>query len=355
MTEETTAIPEVPEISAVISFDGRSERKLKRTFAYENATELSMQTDEEGHSYITLTSTEANINPYILFNYTNFSKYFKADDIDVSQFPYVIIKMKCENITNGSFNLFYYCNSDSTIEATRMTNATYDNGNTDWQYILFDMSERVNWEGNLNGFRLDWCAGSAAAGESVSIAEIKLVQSDENYYKMFDLDRNSVGFPISDEAKQQAQELLGSVNMPSTAFDSYKPPTARHEDPTLQMWFDHMYDRTEQSDATSTGWNTYQLQMARNEAEAFQMYLAPTEADASGLKVYVTNFENAAGDTLETVLRWGYYFQNIDGKTVFDPLPPVNYEPDEKMSAWLNGGNDAKNIIPDLQKYKMIS
>ena len=81
------------------------------------------------------------------------------------------------------------------------------------------------------------------------------------------------------------------------------------------------------------------------------MYLAPTEADASGLKVYVTNFENAAGDTLETVLRWGYYFQNIDGKTVFDPLPPVNYEPDEKMSAWLNGGNDAKNIIPDLQKY----
>ncbi|MBQ9151553.1 MAG: hypothetical protein IJX72_04825, partial [Clostridia bacterium] len=241
VTEETTAIPEVPEISAVISFDGRSERKLKRTFAYENATELSMQTDEEGHSYITLTSTEANINPYILFNYTNFSKYFKADDIDVSQFPYVIIKMKCENITNGSFNLFYYCNSDSTIEATRMTNATYDNGNTDWQYILFDMSERVNWEGNLNGFRLDWCAGSAAAGESVSIAEIKLVQSDESYYKMFDLDRNSVGFPISDEAKQQAQELLGSVNMPSTAFDSYKPLTARHEDPTLQMWFDHMY------------------------------------------------------------------------------------------------------------------
>jgi len=94
---------------------------------------------------------------------------------------------------------------------------------------------------------------------------------------------------------------------------------------------------------------SYLIQMAKNETEGCQFVLAPA-SDVAGLKVYVTDFKNANGDTLKTDLHWGYYFNILD-EMLIDPLPPVTYTAEDGMLDWVNGGNGRGDTIDNLQKY----
>ncbi len=350
-TPEDTTEPPVPEIKSVIAdFNAVSAEDLAKFLTGANQIKTSVETDEDGEQYAVLTTTVANAtDPFVEFTFKKFYRAAGMDAVNADDYKYVVLKVRNVNCSSGTFELFFYSGRTAGVTGTLMTSASFDLENHDWQYVLFDLSDFKEWTGNVNGFRFDYMTSGAQAGETLHIAEIQFLESDEAYYKLFDIDWTEVGVIAGEQAKNEAAQLLGSATMPATKYDSYTSEKAENEDANLSYWFANMYNRTPQNDNTSTGKLKYQIQLAKNEIEGLQFILAANQ-DVEGLKVYVSDFTNESGDTLTTELFWGYYF-NVEGERVIEALPPVSYEPNQAFLNWANGGNAAGVQIPVLQKY----
>ncbi len=349
-TEEPTEAPTEDETALVIDFNALSSKNLKGCFSGPNQTTVTVESDEDGEQYVAFTTSVANAtDPFVAFNLRNFLSKADMDDVKADEFSYIILKVRVKGCSTGTFNIYYFSGGVSGATPGMEVSAGFDVSEEDWQYILFDMREANKWEGKVTGFRMDYMMSAVNVGETLQVAEIQFLNSADAYYKQFDIDWNDKGFDISDEAKAEADELLNSTQKPTTSFDSYEKENAASEDASLKLWFDHMYTRAPQSGFAVKDTVTYLIQMAKNETEGCQFVLAP-ESDVTGLKVYITDFTNASGDTLKTDLHWGYYFNILD-EMLIDPLPPVSYTPEEGMLDWVNGGNGRGEAIDNLQKY----
>ncbi|MBO5842068.1 MAG: hypothetical protein J6R46_03630, partial [Clostridia bacterium] len=350
-TEEETTEPPASEINSVVAdFNAVEADTLKSFLTGANQIDVSVETDEDGEQYAVLSTNMAGANdPCVNFNFKKFYKAAGMSAVKADDYKYVVLKVRNVGCSNGTFELFFYSGKTTGATAGLMTTASFDLESDGWQYVLFDLSDFDAWTGNVNGFRFDYMTSSLNKGETLHIAEIQFLESDEAYYQLFDIDWTQIGVNASEQAKNEAAQLLGSVTMPATKFDAYTPETAEHEDAILSYWFANMYNRTPQNDNTSTGKLKYQIQLAKNEIEGLQFILA-AQNDVEGLKVYVSDFANESGDTLATELFWGYYF-NVEGERVIEALPPVSYEPDQFFVDWANGGNAASANIPLLQKF----
>ncbi len=350
-TEEPTTEPSVPEIKNVIAdFNAVSLSDLKRCFAGQNQIDVTYEQDEDGEQYVALTTNTAPVtDPFVDFSFKKFIRAAGMEAVSADDFKYVVLKVRNVSCSTGTFELFYYAGSTGAVNGTMVTTASYDLGSTDWQYVLFDLSSFDAWSGNVNGFRFDYMTSGLGAGETLHIAEIQFLESDNEYYKLFDIGWDEIGIIADEQAKAEAEQLLGSITLPTTKFDTYQPVAADKEDASLNLWFDHLYTRTPQATNSPNGKNTYQIKLAKNEIEGCQ-FLLGTDTGVQGVKVYLTDFTNENGDTLTTELFWGYYF-NVEGERVIEALPPVSYTPDQFYLDWANGGNAAGNQIPVLQKY----
>ena len=349
-TEESTTEPVVPEIKGVVAdFNAISQSSLEKCFSGANQVEVSYGQDDDGEVYVALTTTGASSDPFVNFSYKKFSKAEQTGNVSADEYKYVMLKVRSVGCSSGTFELFYCAGAVTGATGGIMTTSSFDLENTGWQYVLFDLSAVDHWSGNVNGFRFDYMTGAQGAGETLHIAEIQFLESDDAYYKMFDIGWDEVGVIAGEQAKTEAEKLLGSITKPTTKYDSYTPETADKEDASLNLWFDNLYNRTPQTTNTSNGKLTYQIQLAKNEIEGCQVLIGSANG-AEGLKVYISDFTNAQGDTLKTQLYWGYYF-NVDGERVIDPLPPVTYTPEQGMLEWVNGGNGGGEQMPLLQKY----
>ncbi len=354
-TEEPTEIPtEAPieeETALVVDFNALNLKFLKGCFNGANQTNVAVESDDDGEQYVALSTSVANAtDPFVTFNLRNFLSRADMEAIEADEFNYIILKVRAKNCSTGTFNLYYFAGGVSGATPGMEASAGFDVSEEGWQYILFDMRDKPSWTGQVTGFRMDYMMTAVNEGETLQIAEIQFLDSADAYYKQFDVDWDDKGFDISDEDKAKAEELLNSTQKPTTGYDSYTKENGANEDATLKLWFDHMYTRAPQSGFTVKENNiSYLIQMAKNETEGCQFILAP-DADVTGLKVYITDFKNADGDTLKTELHWGYYFNILD-QMLIDPLPPVSYTPEEGMLDWVNGGNGRGEAIDNLQKY----
>ncbi len=350
-TEEITTEPPVSEINSVIAdFNLVEADELKSFLTGANQVKVSVETDADGEQYVALSTGVAGAtDPCVNFNFKKFYKAAGMEAVKADDYKYVVLKVRNVSCSSGTFELFFYSGKTGGATAGLMTTSSFDLENDGWQYVLFDLSKFAEWKGSVNGFRFDYMTAGIAKDETLHIAEIQFLESDEAFYKLFDIDWTKIGVIAGEQAKEQAAQLLGSVTMPATKFDTYTPETAEHEDASLSYWFANLYNRTPQNDNTSTGKLKYQIQLAKNEIEGLQFILAAAN-DVEGLKVYVSDFTNESGDTLTTELFWGYYF-NVEGERVIEALPPVSYQPNQEYLDWANGGNAAGENIPVLQKY----
>lgn len=347
-TEEVTTNPPIPPI--VYDFNSIAPAGVKTYFSNANQTEYVVEKDENDEAYVKLTTSGAVINdPFISFDVAAYARKIKAQVANLDVYKYVMLKVKSVGMTDGSFYMYYGTNKNASITGTQVVNAGYDVDDSEWQYIFFDCSNEENWTGRITTFRFDYTMTAVSAGESLYIAEVKFLADDREYYESLGLDFGDIGFDISKENADKADELLSSVTGPTTSFDNYKGEQAEHEDASLNIWFDHMYDRTANNNNVSTGRLSYQMMLAKNERENCQLILA-SDNNVEGLKIYISDFTNANGDTLATDLFWGYYF-NIEGEKLVEPLVPVIYEKNDKMQDWIAGNNGAGLVITDQQKY----
>ena len=351
--EETTteeATTRAPGPSITYDFNAINASNLKNCITNPVQSAVSVVTDEDGVQSLKIsTAGDRFDDPSVMFSVQAFAKYAKMSVPPAATFKYFMLKVKVENVKNGTFTIYYTTTDSPNISAVNEITVAYDVDEEGWQYIFFDMSAEKGWTGRINGFRLDYTLAASSTDETIYLSEIKFIADDRDYYESLGIDFSDVGFDISKENADKAEELLSSVKVPAAPSDSYKGETAQNEDASLKLWFDHTYDRTANNNNTSTGRLSYTMMLAKNERESCQMILGATN-DVSGIKVYISDFTNASGATLQTEIFWGYYF-NIEGQKLAEPLIPVNYAKNEFMENWMAGNNGAGKVITDQQKY----
>lgn len=341
---ETEAKPETMPDPDGVRLD---HKNLQRFFNGGNLVTAERVEDPDMGYVLKLASTSAGNDPHIQFSFKNYSKAYGADTYMAENYRYVLLYVKAEGCSQSIFELLYATGSNTGITGQCVTQAMFDNSSSDWQYIVFDMSNAAAWNGAINLFRLDYQPNVMSAGETMYISAIWFAKDEE---EMTAITRRGMKDPFVVEtdpvAESKVEELLATPDK-APAVDNTKL-NAEKEDAGLDLWFNHAYTKTPAEDTKSTGWNSYMLRMAKNESEGVHLLLA-SKSGHNGISVSVTPFRNAAGNELKTELMYGYYFEEnqalldtiakglgreltaeekeahwkVDGKTVADPLPWV--------------------------------
>ena len=315
-----TAAGSAPTDASRLTFNADSARY----FTGANNTKVSVVTDDTDSGYsVKLESSGFLTDPYVMFSYKTYVNALKLTAPKADDIKYIVLKIRQQYCANSMFEIFY-CTSGGVSAPTGGYSVTtnYEIGTDDWQYVVFGTDGRQGWKGDINTFRIDWQLNASSAGEAVYIDQFMLVKSYEELQTIVKPEDGS-GVDLHALAQyQQAQAdfLLANATDPAPEV-SNEPLTAEYEDKDLVMWFDHSYYKTPGETVTSNGKNTYQMRMAKNEIECAQMVLASSKA-YSDLTVEVSDFVN--GDArLTPRLYYGYYFDDVEGKSIVDPIPAL--------------------------------
>ncbi len=298
-----------------------NHKRLQGHFTGGNLMRAERVEDADMGPILKLSSTAAGQDPHIQFSFKNYCKAFGVDPINADDYRYVLLYVKADGCSQGTFELLYGTGETTGITGRGLIQGVFDNSADDWQYIVFDMQNAAEWSGIINVFRFDYQTSVTAAGETMYISAVWFAKDEA---EMIAITRRGIEDPFVVEtdpvAEEKIEELLATPDK-APAVDNTKLDAA-NEDANLDLWFNHAYTKTPAEDTTSTGWNSYMMRLAKNESEGVHLLLA-SKTGHSGVKVSVTPFKNADGKTLSTELMYGYYFDDVDGKTIPDPTPWV--------------------------------
>ena len=103
--------------------------------------------------------------------------------------------------------------------------------------------------------------------------------------------------------------------------EDYEPIIAEHEDTSINIWFEHPYNKVQPTNITSNESDTYLINMAKNEIEGAQFILYSAQAK-TGLTAEISDFEDESGNILVPEIFYEYYSQSFSGLTP-DAIPPL--------------------------------
>lgn len=308
-TEEQTVANEFndPLSPTSITFTGKESFNWKKFLTNANQCSYEIVKDEQCSYVLKLTTTEGANDPFIMLDYKSYLKKFLMSPASADEYKYVVIKIKAENVTSDGFELFYAAGKISGPIGGHSKVATFDQTNSDWQYVIFDLSQ-AEWSGKINMFRFDFLTAPSGGGETVYIASIDLYKTAEEAYQNFDIDTTRPG-----EGSDLKEEAVDGVN--------YDKLTASDEDGSVLFWFDHMTEKTYRDNITPSDLHTYVIHMAGNSIENCQFFVAPTESERN-IRVEITDMTDSQGNVLKTKLL-GEHYVKIGNDWVPDALPPV--------------------------------
>ena len=339
--EETTASEPETEAPETLPADGfRFDYKnISRQFSNANAMGVELAELEGEGTVVKLFSKGASGDPFIEFNVKTYAKAVDATLAMAEEYDYIVLRVKAENCSTAKFELFYCAGSVSSPVGNCVLQSSFNNATDEWQYIVFDMKNAASWTGAINRMRFDYQVSCAAADEVMYISHMFFAKNDDELNAIVRQGlKNPFEVETDPELESKVEQLLATKD-PAAAPDNTKQ-NAASEDANLDLWFNHAYINNPAEDITSTGWNTYQLRLAKNEAEGTHLFLASKNGH-TGLTVSVTSFQNADGVELKTELMYGYYFEDVEGKTLVDPIPWVS----EGQTFDLEGGRSYMFII----------
>ena len=314
--EETTAQEETtanefndPVSPTKVTFTGQESFNWKKMLTNANQCEYEIVKDEECGYVLKLTTTNSANDPFIMLDYKAYLKKFSLTAASADDYKYIVIKIKTENVTSDGFELFYASGKMTGPVGGYSKVATFDQTNSDWQYVIYDLSQVDAWTGKINMFRFDFLTAPSGAGETVYIASIDLYATAEEAYKNFDVDMTRPG-----TGSNLKEEKVDGVN--------YDKINASAEDSSVLLWFDHMTEKTYRDNITPSDLNTYVIHMAGNSIENCQIFIAPTESNKN-VRIEISEMTNGQGAVLKTQLLREHYVK-IGNNWVPDALPPVD-------------------------------
>ncbi len=331
-TEDTTTVnpddivvtdpPETEPSDPLLVIDGfaMDHERIERQFSGASSMKAE-RVEMDGRYVIKLSSTAASSDPFIAFNVKNYCTAKQIDKIKADDCQYIILRVKAENCSSAKFELFYGAGAVTGATGECFLQAAFNNASEEWQYIVFNMKNAAKWTGTVNYFRFDYQLSAAGAGENMYVSHVFFAKNDDEMRTVTQQGLKDPFEVVTDpEVEQKVENLLATPDK-APALNNDKQ-NAANEDANLELWFNHAYINNPAEDITSTGMNSYLLRLAKNESEGTHMFLV-SKGGHNGLTVSVTNFTNKDGAQLKTELMYGYYFDDVDGKTLVDPIPWV--------------------------------
>lgn len=297
-----------------------SDKAASGIFTGPNATKYEVLKDAKDGWVAKISTTGASNDPYISFNYNAFIQKYKLTAVNAQDYPYVLFRVKVENCSNSTFELFYTTSGSPGISGTNSVFTIFDNASSGWQYIIFDCTRSANWKTAVRTFRLDYMQTSAAAGETMYISDVIFAKSLAEAREIAGYSSTGTS-GVTDAEQKKANDLLAKAKEVAPSVSNTKV-NAANEDSSINLWFDHTYTKTAAETTKSTGMYTYQMRLAKNEIEACQFLLSST-SNKTGLTAQLSDFKDSKGNTLRAEIFYGYYFSNVQGKTIADPIPPL--------------------------------
>ncbi|MBO5076227.1 MAG: DUF4091 domain-containing protein [Clostridia bacterium] len=294
--------------------------KAATYFTGGNAVKAESVTDADYGRVIKLSTTSATNDPFISFNYKKYMTDYGLTQASASTYKVVVMKIKQEKCSSTQSEIFYMAGNMVGATPGYSKTSVFDNSDPDWQYVIYDLTNSTGWSGNINGFRFDYMYTAQAAGESIYIGELIFAKNLDEVVELLG-GGGADAHALSAADQQRAEQLINSASDPAPSV-SNKKLNAAHEDSDISLWFNHPYVKTPEASTKSTGLNTYQIRMAKNEIEGVQFLLASTKAK-TGLTAELTPFTDASGNTLRHVICYGYYFDDVEGQSIVDPIPEL--------------------------------
>ena len=285
-----------------------------------NATTAEIVGDGE-EKEIKLTPKAPFADPYVYFNLKGYAKARGITVPKAENYKYLIVRVRQELCLNNMFELFYCTGSVTSAVAGRSVTTKFTDYGPEDQYLVFDMSEEgKKWRGNVNGFRIDYMLNASGEDEAFYVCEFIFAEDDAAAAAFVTVpEKGPDAYALTEQEQKRAEELIASA-VESAPQVKNEALTAEHEDAGLKLWFDYSYAQIPAEQTEPNGKNTYLIRLAKNETEAAQLILCPDKDKT--ITVSVEDFKNGEA-ALVPRLYYGHYFDNVEGKSIVDPIPPL--------------------------------
>ncbi|MBR6934437.1 MAG: DUF4091 domain-containing protein [Clostridia bacterium] len=292
---------------------------ILKYFTEVNFCKVSSAKDKTEGSVALFETTDYTEDPYVYFDYENYVRGLGFEPVSADEYKVVVLKIRQKKCSNIDFELFFAAGAVAGATGGASRSLSFDNSTEDWQYLIFDLTND-NFHGTVHGFRIDFMRFASAAGEKFYLASLTFLKNTEEAGEFIKSQSGPDPHLLTDKQQKAAEKLLAGVSVSNPVNEKL---TAADEDPGLDLWFDHTYTKTPAESTTSTGLYTYKMHLARNEIEDCQ-FLLSSSTDRTGLTAEISDFSNENGDKLRTELYYGYYFSDVQGKSIADPMPRLD-------------------------------
>ena len=133
-------------------------------------TEIKTVTDETCGAVLSLTSTAQSDDPYITLDYAALMESLRLAPVTADKAAYAVLKVKNVSLNNTAVDL-------SVNGSDKAVTVLLEDGN-DWQYLVFDLTE-AGFAGELTSLRIDWEKAANEAGNTMLLADIFFVSTEE--------------------------------------------------------------------------------------------------------------------------------------------------------------------------------
>ena len=147
----------------------------------------------------------------------------------------------------------------------------------------------------------------------------------------WDIDANMTAFDVNRDGTQNSKDIITVIrklvgwNL-ELGYSPFRADTSKinapNEDESLLLTFGGNTEKLNAEADTANGRYSYVMELAGNEAEFCQAYLA-AKADREGLNISISAFADADGNILESEMLREEYYTVIDYGVVPESLPPV--------------------------------
>lgn len=133
-------------------------------------TEIKTVTDDPLGKVISLTSTAQSDDPSITLDYAALMQSLRLAPVTADKAAYAVLKVKNVSLNNTAVDL-------SVNGSDKAVTVLLEDGN-DWQYLVFDLTE-AGFAGELTSLRIDWEKAANEAGNTMLLADIFFVSTEE--------------------------------------------------------------------------------------------------------------------------------------------------------------------------------
>lgn len=134
-------------------------------------TEIKTITDEACGTVLSLISTAQSDDPYITLDYAALVKLLKLSPVTADKAAYAVLKLR--NVSALDLTTVELCINGSGKRVSGLCES-----GSEWQYLVFDLTE-AGFAGELTSLRIDWEKLANEAGNTMLLADIFFVSTEE--------------------------------------------------------------------------------------------------------------------------------------------------------------------------------